>query len=192
MFKKNCCFLKIIDEYLRFSFAFSCSDLNPKTIIQCLTQLFSIFGMCSYIHSDRFSSFQSYELKSWLSSHGVATSRTTCHNPRGNGQCKKYNGVIWKAVSTALRSRKLPTFHREEVLPDALHSFHSVLCTATNCTPHERIFMHARRSVNRPAWPSWLNPKPIFVERHVQNKDESLVEEAELMECNSTHAHTFF
>ena len=185
---KNCYFLTIIDEHSRFPFAFSCSDMTPKTVIQCLTQLFSIFGMCSYIHSDRFSSFQSYELKSWLSSHGVATSRTTSYNPRGNGQCEKYNGVIWKAVLAALKSRKLPTSHWE-VLPDALHSVRSLLCTATNCTLHERMFMHARHSVNGPALPLWLKPGPIFVKKHVRNKDESLVEEVELIECNPTYAH---
>ena len=54
--------------------------------------------MCSYIHSDRWSSFQSHELNSWLHSHGVATSRTTSFNPRGNGQCEKFNGTIWKAI----------------------------------------------------------------------------------------------
>ena len=49
--------------------------------------------------------------------------------------------------------------------------------------------MHARRSVNGPALPSWLKPGPIFVKKHVRNKDESLVEEAELIECNPTYAH---
>jgi len=57
-------FLTVVDEYSRFPFAFPCSDMTAKTVIQCLTQLFSIFGMCSYIHSDRWSSFQSHELKS--------------------------------------------------------------------------------------------------------------------------------
>jgi len=46
-------FLTVVDEYSRFPFAFPCSDMTAKTVIQCLTQLFSIFGMCSYIHSDR-------------------------------------------------------------------------------------------------------------------------------------------
>ena len=58
--------LTIIDEYSRFPFAFPSADVTPSTIIQCLKQLFSIFGMCSYIHSDRWMSFQSQELKSWL------------------------------------------------------------------------------------------------------------------------------
>ena len=91
---KNRYFLTIIDEYSRFPFTFSCSHMTPKTVIQCLTRLFSIFGICFYIHSDRFLSFQSYKLRSWLSSHGVATSRTTSYNLRDNSQCEKLNGVI--------------------------------------------------------------------------------------------------
>ena len=84
-------FLTIVDEYSRFSFVYPCCDLTPKIIIQCLTHLFSIFGSCAYIHSDRFASFQSLELKDWLRSHRVATSRTTSYNPRDNGQCERYN-----------------------------------------------------------------------------------------------------
>ena len=60
--------LTVIDECSRFPFAFPCADMTPTTINQCLTQLFSIFGMCSYIHSDRWMSFQPQELKSWLHS----------------------------------------------------------------------------------------------------------------------------
>ena len=54
-----------------------------------LTQLFSIFAMCLYIHSDHFLSFQSEELNQLLNLHGVATSRTISYNPRGNGQREK-------------------------------------------------------------------------------------------------------
>ena len=46
---KNRYFLTIVDEYSRFPFTFPCSDMTTKTIIMRLTQLFSIFGMCSYI-----------------------------------------------------------------------------------------------------------------------------------------------
>ena len=97
--------------------------MTPATIIQCLTQLLSIFGMRSYIHSERWMSFQSQELKSWLHTHGVSTSCTTSYNPRGNGQCERYNGVIWKTILAALISRiLLQTTHWEAVLLDALHS----------------------------------------------------------------------
>ena len=72
---------------------------------------------------------------------------------------------------------------------DALHSVRSLLCTSINCTPHERMFVHARRSVNGTTLPSWLKPGPVFVKKHVRNKDEPLVEEAELIEFNPSNAH---
>ena len=73
----------IDDEYTGFPFAFPCSDMRPLTVIDCLTQLFSIFGTCAFIHSDRWSSFQFYELKSWLLPHGVATSQTISYIIQG-------------------------------------------------------------------------------------------------------------
>ena len=148
--------------------------------------------MCAYVHTDRWSAFQSYELKSWLHSNGVATSRTTSYNPRGNGQCERYNGTIWKAIQCCLKSRKLPITHWEDVVTDALHSIRSLLCTATNCTPHERMFKHNRRSATGTSIPSWLKPGPIYVKRHVRNKDEPLVDEAELLETNPNYAHIRF
>ena len=182
-------FLTIVDEHSRFPFACPCADLTPISVIKCLQDLFSAFGMSAYIHSDRWSSFQSNELKTWLQSHGVATSRTTSYNPQGNGHCEKYNGTIWKAEQAALKSRNLPLTHWEVVLKDALHSIRSLLCICINCTPHERMFSHARRSVNGTTIPSWLKPGPIYVKRHVRNKHEPLVDEAELIKLNPNYAH---
>ena len=162
--------------------------MTPLTVINCLTQLFAIFGTCAFIHSDRWSSFQSYELKSWLLSHGVATSQTTSYNPRGNGQCEKYNDIIWRAILGALKSRKLPVMHWELVMTDALHSIRSLLCSSINCTPHERMFRHTRRSVSGMSLPSWLKPGPIYVKRHVRNKGDPFVDEAQLLELNPTYA----
>ena len=36
---------------------------------------------------------------------------------------------------------------------------------------------------------SWLKPGPIYVKRHVRNKHEPLVDEAELIELNPNYAH---
>ena len=132
-------FLTLIDKYSRFH------ALTPTSVIKCLQQLFSEFGMSAFIHSDHRSSFQSNELKAWLQSHGVATSSTTSYNPQGNGHCEKYNGTIRKAVQAAIKSRILPLTHWEVVLQDSLHSIRSLICTSINCTPHERMFLHARK-----------------------------------------------
>ncbi|GFS74279.1 putative retrovirus-related pol polyprotein from transposon opus [Trichonephila clavipes] len=83
---RNHYILTIVDEYSRFAFAIPCSDISAKTVILHLKNIFSIFGMPSFIHFDRGSSFMSHELKSFLTSQGIATSRTTPYNPAGNGQ----------------------------------------------------------------------------------------------------------
>ena len=102
---RNAFILTIIDEYTRFPFAFACSDTSTATVISCLNQLFAIFGMPAYLHSDRGSSFMSKELADYLSSKGIATSRTTPYNPQSNGQTERYNGIIWNAVKLSLRSK---------------------------------------------------------------------------------------
>ena len=188
---KNQYFLTIIDEYSRFPFVFPCSNLSTATVIQCLSQLFSIFGMPAYIHSDRGAAFMSRELKDFLAGKGIASSRTTSYNPQGNGQAERFNASIWKNITAALMSRCLPTRCWQVVLPDALHSIRSLLCTATNETPHERLFKYARRSSSGSAVPSWLStPGLVLLKRHVRSsKTDPLVDEVELLQANPHYAH---
>lgn len=188
---RNRFMLTIVDEFSRFPFAIPCSDMSASTIIKALSTVFSLFGTPSYIHSDRGASFMSQELKSYLTSLGVATSRTTAYNPQGNGQVERYNGVIWKTILLALKSRNNRTEQWEEVLPQALHSIRSLLCTATNATPHERMFNHPRRSYNGCSLPTWLiQPGPVLLKNHVRtSKYDPLIQEVELIEANPNYAH---
>ncbi|KMQ83220.1 retrovirus-related pol polyprotein from transposon, partial [Lasius niger] len=133
----------------------------------------------------------SHELRAFLTSQGVATSRTTLYNPRRNGQVERYNGIILKTIMLALKSNNMKTEHWEEVLGFALHSIRPLLCTATNVTPHERMFNHPRRSFNGSSSPTWLTKTgPILMKKYVRtNKHDSLVEEVELIEANPEYAY---
>ncbi len=184
-------FLNVVDEYSRFPFVFPCKDVSTQSVIRCLCELFSVFGMPAYVHSDRGSSFMSDELHQFLLSRGVASSRTTPYNPAGNGQVERYNGIVWKAIVMALRTRGLPTAHWQEVLPDALHSIRSLLCTATNSTPHERLFSFERRSSAGRSVPTWLmSPGPVLLKRHVRSsKSDLLVDEVQLLHANPQYAY---
>ena len=183
--------LTVIDEFSRFPFAFPCNNVNTTTVISCLNQLFALFSMPAYIHSDRGPSFMSAELRRYLHEKGIASSRTTPYNPQGNGQCERYNGIIWRTVVLALKSKNSPTTLWEKVLPDALHSIRSLICTSTNVTPHERLFNYQRRSTSGQSVPSWLStPGPVLIKKHVRrSKYDPLVEEAELIEANPQYAH---
>ncbi|KRZ72458.1 Pro-Pol polyprotein [Trichinella papuae] len=147
--------------------------------------------MPAYIHTDRGSSFMSNDLKTYLHSLGVVTSRTTAHNPQGNGQAERYNGIIWKAITLALRSHNLRIEQWEEVMGLALHSLRTLLSTATNATPHERLFGYQRRTPTGTSLPTWLTTPGIVLMRRLNrtNKHDPLVEEVELLEANPKYAH---
>ena len=133
----------------------------------------------------------SEELRTFLIGKGVVTSRTTSYNPEGNGQVERYNGIIWKAIVTCLKSKNLPVKYWQDVLADALHSVHSLLCTATNETPHERFFSFSRRSTVGSSIPSWLlQSGPVLIKRQVRSsKHDPLVDEVELLQANPHYAH---
>ena len=122
---------------------------------------------------------------------GVGCSNTTSYNPEGNGQCERYNGIVWKAITLALKTKSLPDTEWEYVLAEALHSIRSLLCTATNCTPHERMFNYHRRSTLGNTLPSWLLRKgPVLLRRNVRNsKYDPLCDEVELLETTPSYAH---
>lgn len=187
---RNIYLLTIIDEYSRFPFAVPCSDTSSSTVIKAFSQIFSVFGRPSYIHSDRGTSFLSRELTSYLHERGIATSLTTPYNPQGNGQTERYNGIIWKTIQLALRSRNLKTNQWEMVLNEALDSIRTLLCTATNCTPHERMFIHPRNARSGTTLPSWLTQRgPVLVKQHVRHsKFDPTVQRAELIEANPEYA----
>ena len=186
--------LTVVDEYSRYPFAFPCSNVDAKTVIACLSQIFTLFGACGNVHSDRAKTFLSNELVSYLHSMRIATSNTSAYNPRGNGQCEKYNDIIWSAVQLALKTRNLPISEWESVLSQVLHSIRSLLCTSTNTTPHERFLGFQRRSAVGVSVPSWLtSPGPVLVKRHVRaSKYDPSVEEAELIHATPSYAHIRF
>ena len=79
--------LTIVDEYPRFPFAFPCANVDSKTVIAHFNQLFALFGMPAYIHSDGGAAFMSNELMMLLRQRVIACSRTSVYNAPGNGQC---------------------------------------------------------------------------------------------------------
>lgn len=188
---RNKYLLIIIDEYSRFPFAYPCQDLSSQSVIASLKSLFSVFGTPCFIHSDRGTSFMSKEIKEFLDSCGVASSRTTPYNPQGNGQAERYVGSIWKTIELAVKSVGVDLRSWEQVLPEALNSVRSLLCTSTNTTPHERMFRHVRRSTNGTSTPTWLlTPGPVLLKRQVRrSKYEPLVDEVTLLEANAEYAH---
>ena len=78
----------------------------------------------------------------------------------------------------------------ETVLPDALHSIRSLLCTTTNTTPHDRMFNFTRKSTSGKTIPSWVKPGPVYVKDHTRrSKNDPPVSSATLLHANPMYAH---
>ena len=185
--------LIVVDEYSRYPFAFPCKELSTHVVIKCLQTIFSLFGLPSYIHSDRGRSFVSQELQKFLTGLGIATSRSTPYHPTGNSQCERYVGIVWKTILLALESKRLPVTQWENVVVEALHSIRSLLCTSTNCTPHERVFNYPRRTATGLALPEWLmRPGTVLYRSHRRLKSDPLVEEVQLIHANPQYANVRF
>ncbi|KAF2890617.1 hypothetical protein ILUMI_15556, partial [Ignelater luminosus] len=105
---------------------------------------------------------------------------------------ERYNGIIWKTIQPVLKNKNLPVSHWEDVLNESLHSIRSLFCTATNETPHERMFKFVRRTGNGSVTPPWLTiPGPILLKKkHIRHsKFDPLVQEVSLIEGNHEYAH---
>ena len=120
--------------------AMPCPNTSAGSFIKCLNELFTLRGTPNFIHSDKGSAFLSQKLKEFLTRRGVTTSKTTPYHPSGNGQCERYNSIIWKSVLLALKTQQLALTQWKLVLPNVLHSIRSLFSISTNTTPHERFF----------------------------------------------------
>ena len=181
--------LVIVDEYSRYPFAFPCSSMDTDEVIKALVSLFALFGAPSAIHSDRGTQFESAKLNNFLLRNGVVKSRTTPYHPQGNGQCERINGTILKAISLALRSLGLDKGQWELVLPQALSSIRSLLCTATNEVPHDRMFRFSRTSLSLQRLPDFLlnEGASLLHRRHTHLKGDSPTERVQLVNTVSPH-----
>ena len=119
---RNKYLLVIIDEYLRFLFAFPCPNMYSSTVISCLEKLFSLCGTPQFVHSDNAPSFSSGSIKEFLLKRGIASSKSSPYHPTGNSQAERYIGIVWKSIRLSLKSNNLPLSCWETVLPNALHS----------------------------------------------------------------------
>ena len=54
--------LTVVVDFSKFPFALPCSNVETKTVVTKLYELFSIFGMPAYVLSNRGSSFMSTNL----------------------------------------------------------------------------------------------------------------------------------
>lgn len=182
--------LTVVDEWSRFPFAFTTKDRSSETVIAALQQLFSLFGPPKQIHSDRGKEFLSDSFLAFLRNWGVTKSSTNPYNPRANGQCERFNGIIWRTVRCLMEDKQLRPEQWPSEVSVALSAIRSLKCRSTGSTPHELLLNFHRQ-----------HPSPIdgqdyslrvgesaLLRRHVRTKDEPLGEEVAVLEVYPQYA----
>ena len=143
--------------------------MKSRNVISFLMQIVRLFGAFGYINSDKGKSFILQKFVSFMHNLQILTSKTSVYNPAFNGQCEKYNNIICSGVKLAIKNQNLVISKREVVLLQILHYVCSLLCTATDSTPHKRFF----NSVLGISTPSWL--KKAFSNDPSQAKIHQLI-----------------
>ena len=191
-----------MDEYSRLPFAFALPEITTEAAIQCLTNLFLLFGPPSYVHSDRGSQFDSNKFRTFLDSWNIGKSRTTPYHPSGNGQVERCNGIIWKTVSLRLAEKNLPAKFWEDELAFALSNIRALPSRAINNSPPDALFLSfTRRStidekqqlvstkVEQYKLPNWLKERNhVYIKNHRRtHKADSLVYKVLIRKILSSH-----
>ena len=74
-------------------------------------------------------------------------------------------------IKLKLHERWLSEERWEDVLPESLHAMLSLVCLATNETPHDCMFKFYRRSMTGVSMPAWLLKEgPVYLRNSLETK----------------------
>jgi len=161
-----------------------------------------LFGLPSYVHSDRRKAFESEEFCEFLRSWNIRKSRTTLYHPQGNGQNERFNGTIWRTILLRLEQQNKDLTQWREELDFALSNIRALPSRSIDFqSPHERFFGFARRSTLEPICSLLDSPtvsaeitvwlivgNPAYAKRQVRkSKADPLVDKVTIIEILSPY-----
>ena len=148
--------------------------MHSKTVINCLSDLFTLCGIPICVHSDNARNFVSRD----TSSHeALLLAFVLSTMQRGNSQVEKCNLVILRSVRLALKFQKLPIEGWVSVLPNVSYSLMSLFSN----------FLRISCSLSLLIW--LIQPGTALLRNFVRkNKHDDLVREVNLTEANPCFA----
>ena len=115
---------------------------NPnqfETINALEKEIFCRFGLPESIHSDMAKVFESHLYLEVGKMLGYEITNTTGYNPKGNGQVERVHKDLGETLRALLQDNP---DEWELMLPQALFSIRTAVCTSTNLTPYFILFGH--------------------------------------------------
>ena len=129
--------LSVVDNFSKYAAAYATSRQDSKTVIDCLTKLFSEFGVPSKIFSDQGRSFVSKEFQDFLKLWNVKKATATSYHSQTSGLVERFNGTV-------IRILKRYVYETQDKwdasLPYATYAYNTTVQRTNEFSPYEIIF----------------------------------------------------
>ena len=104
---KNKFLLVMVDIYSRFCTTYVLDNKKTSTVINCLRNYLSNFGIIKYLVSDNYAGFKSREFKKFIKTHGITHPTSAAYKSRARAYVELYNGILQRSL------KNLTIFERE-------------------------------------------------------------------------------
>ena len=129
--------LSVIDHYSKYAVAYATLQQNTNTVIDCLKQYFSQFGIPERILTDQGRCFISQPFQDFLNLWGIAKATSTSYHPETQGLVERFNGTIISILKRYVY--EMPDTW-DENLPLATFAYNTSIQRVNNYTPHEVMY----------------------------------------------------
>ena len=104
---KNKFLLVLIDLYSRFCTTYVLQNKKTASVLNCLRNYLSNFGIIKYLITDNYSGFRSKEFMKFTKVHGITHPTSAPYKSRARAYVELYNGVLQRSL------KNLTIFERE-------------------------------------------------------------------------------
>ena len=135
--KGNAYILTVLDTFTRWLEAFPLRAATADRVVKILIkEIFSRYGLCEQLHSDRGSQFTGDLLSDVAQSLGISHTQTPAYNPKSN-PVERQHRTLQQAL-TALVNEHPKRW--EQMLPHALFAMRTTISRSTGFAPFQLMF----------------------------------------------------
>ena len=139
--------LVVTDHFSRYAQAIPTKNQTARTTAKALYDNYFVhYGFPAKLHSDKAQNFESKVIKQLCRIAGIRKTRTTPYNPRGNGQCERFNRTLLDMMGTLNSERKKDW---KSAVPSLCHAYNATRHEATGYSPFYLMYgRHPRLAID--------------------------------------------